>query len=389
MKRLFLFFILFFLIYSVNAKELSSDAKVKLMIVGPYQGDFASVWGHIAIWIKDDKVGVDRVYNYGGVAYEGNFIYRMLTGNLRFYLDTHQTYEQELKTYKRAKRDVALYELNLKPKEKQKIYDLLEENSKEENKFYRYEFYLKNCATFTYDIIVKSIDGNIDYKDNGFDITYRDVFDDRLSPFPFPLFLIQVISGSKNDQKLELEETFFIPKYMANSFKTASIKDENGSRPVFKNSKVVFDFPETDIEPSFFKKPIFLFLLLFLVEIVLFGFSYFRQVNYFKLYDNIWFGFMSILSLFTLLTMILTHYLITKVNFNLLWSNPLVVFVFILKGVKKEIIFKILSVLNIVFIIGYFFIPQHIYIVSLLISGILLMKTLKYGFLKNHFFKTT
>jgi len=370
---------------NIEAKQLSENSKVFLMIVGPYQNDFASVWGHIAIWIKDDQMGIDKVYNYGGVAYEGNFIYKMLTGRLRFYLDTHQSYSQELKTYKRAKRDVDLYEMNFNLMEKRKLYSMIEDNALEENMYYRYEFYLKNCATFTFDIIKQSLDGDLKYEGNSEELTYRDVFDDRLNPFPWSLFLIRVISGSKNDIPLKREETFFIPEYMASSFSNAKIIKDGNSKPFFKNHKVVYTFNNKRVNPKIISRPIFPISVLLLLEIVLFSFSYYKKYNYFNLYDKIWFFIMSLLSIFTFLTMVFTHYLITKVNFNILWSNPMIIFVFLLKGKKKELLFKILSISFLVFILGSYFLPQEFYLTSIFVACILFLKTIKYGFLKQYF----
>jgi len=369
----------------VEAKKLSSEAKVYLMTVGPYYKDFASIWGHVAIWVEDKPNGVDKVYNYGGAAYGGNFMLKLITGNLTFYLDTHQTLQQELKTYKRAERDVDLYELNLSRIEKVRLYNFLEQNAKEENKYYNYEFYLKNCATFTMDAIKKSIIGEIVYDVNTNDITYRDICDDKFKLFPWTDFLIKLIAGTNNDKKLELEGIFFVPAYMVKHLEKAQIQNRGGVKPFFKNHKNIYDFPDVKLKSSFMDKPIFPISILFVLELLLFGFSYVKSKNYFKVYDIIWFAIASMFSLFLLFTMLFTHYVVTKWNLNLFWLNPLFIITFFLKGEKKKTIFKIITVSILIVLLGFAILPQTFYLVNLLLAGMLLLKTLKYGFLYDRF----
>ncbi len=375
------------IVQGAEAKKLSREAKIYLMTVGPYYNDFASIWGHVALWVVDKPSGIDKIYNYGGAAYGGNFMLKLIAGKLRFYLDTHQTFEQELKTYKRAERDVDLYELNLSNHEKLKLYNYLENNAKPENKFYRYEFYLKNCATFTMDAIKKSIDGKLVYKDNSNDITYRDICDDKFKIFPWTDFLIKLIAGTNNDKKLDLEEIFFVPVNMVQHLGNAKIKNRGGEKPVFLNHKTIYDFPDKTIANSFIEKPIFPISILFVIELLLFGFSYLKSRNYFKIYDQIWFVVASLFSLFLLFTMLFTHYVVTKWNMNLFWLNPLFIVTFFVKGEKKKKVFKIISVFILIIILGFAILPQTFYLVTLLLAGILFLKSLKYGFLYDRFNK--
>ncbi len=386
MKRFILItlFSLFYLNQSI-AVNLSPQSKVSLMVVGPYYKDFASIWGHVAIWIKDEPNNIDKIYNYGGAAYGGNFMLRLVTGKLKFYLDTRQTLAQDLKTYYRAKRDVYLYEINLDLTEKNKLYHYLENNAKEENKYYKYEFYKDNCTTQSLDAIKNSINGKLVYENKSTNITYRKICDDKFPVFPEVDFLIKLISGSKNDEKLKLEDIFFVPEYMTDNLLKAKIKNGNKEKTFFKSIKQVYDFPDVELKYSFYSSALFYILILFFIELILFAYSYISKTNYFKWYDYLWFAITSIISLFLFYVMIFTHYIVTKWNFNLLWANPLFILVFFLKGKNKELIFKIISVLILFVFAGILFLPQKFYIQNLLLAAILLMKSLKYGFLKTRF----
>lgn len=367
------------------AKDLSPSAKVYLMTVGPYYSDFASMWGHVALLIQDDVNDIDIIYNYGGAAYGGNFMLKLVSGNLDFYLDVGQTYAQDLKTYERAKRDVDLYELNLSSKEKNKLYNFLIENLKEENKYYRYEFYKKNCATFTLNAIKKSIDGDIVYKNTTNDITYRDICDDKFKYFPWTDFFIKLVAGTNNDKKLDLEGIFFVPKNMVDNLKTAVVKNAKNSKPFFKSHKVVFDFPDREYVYLFKNTPLFPISILFGIEIILFAFSYYKKKNMFKYYDYLWFIVAAILSLFLLFTMLFTEYIVTKWNLNLLWLSPLFVLVLFFKGDNKTKLFKAINISIGFVILGFAVLPQTFYLANLLLAAVLLLKTIKYGFLKEKF----
>ncbi len=386
MKRFFII-ALFLLLYinQSNAIDLSPKSKVSLMVVGPYYKDFASIWGHVALWIKDDQNNIDIIYNYGGAAYGGNFMLRLVTGKLRFYLDTRQTLAQDLKTYYRAKRDVSLYELNLDLNERNKLFHYLQNNAKESNKYYKYEFYVANCTTQSLDAIKNSINGELVYQDKYTDITYRMICDDKFPVFPEVDFLIKLISGSKNDKKLKLEDIFFVPAYMVENLAKAKIKNGNMEKPFFKGSKQVYDFPDIELKTSFYRSALFYILILFFIELGLFAYSYISKTNYFKWYDYLWFLITAIVSLFLFYVMVFTHYIVTKWNFNLLWANPLFWLVLFLKGEKKVLMFKIISVSILFLFAGILFLPQKFYLQNLLLAAVLFMKTLKYGFMKNRF----
>jgi len=386
MKRILFVAMLFFIsVSSIDAKTLSPQAKVYLMTVGPYYNDFASVWGHVALLIKDESNNIDIVYNYGGAAYGKAFMLKLISGQLRFYLDVGQTYDQELKTYERAERDVDLYELNLSYKEKNRLFNYLQTNAKEENKYYRYEFYLKNCATFTYDAISKNIEGELVYAETTTDKTYRGIFDAKLDKFPWTNFFIRIVAGMKNDRVLNLTETFFVPKNMISNMKNGKIVNGTKEKPILLNSKVIFDFPDKKFYYDFYKTPLFPILILLFLEIILFSFSYVNRKIYLGFYDSIWFLIASLLSVFAILTMFFTHYVVTKWNFNVLWANPLFILTFLLKGERKILLFKVLSSFLVFTLIGSLILPQHFYPEILVLVVILLLKTLKYGFLNNKF----
>ena len=366
-------------------RDLSKNAKVYLLVVGPYNEDFASIWGHSGICIKDEANDIDKIYNFGAPAYGGHFMLNLLLGRLRFYLDDKFTLKSELNTYKIAKRDVILYEINMDYQEIQKLYQYLNNKLKEENKYYTYEFYKKNCTTYTLDALKYSINGQLVYPAEYTDLTYRKICDDKFQHFPWIDFMIKILAGKKNDEKLKLEDIFFVPKYLASNLEKTKIQSKYGEKPFFKNKKQVFDFPDYEQQYPFYSKPQFYLFVFLILEILIFAFSYYKHKIYLRFYDYLWFAVVAALSLFAFYTMVFTDYIVTKWNFNLLWLNPLFVLVFFLKGHRRQLTFKILSVFLIFTLLGFWMLPQTFYLQNLILAFILLLKTLKYGFLKNRF----
>ena len=55
--------------------------------------------------------------------------------------------------------------LNLSPKDKEVIYEALQENMKPENVVYRYNYFFDNCTTRARDMIVNHLHGRVVYSD--------------------------------------------------------------------------------------------------------------------------------------------------------------------------------------------------------------------------------
>jgi hypothetical protein len=129
-----------------SAGPPGSELEVYLMTMG--QGDM--VWeryGHNAIGIRDRRTGEDVVYNWGLFSFdEPGFIGRFLRGEMMYWMggmDAASTLAQ----YRMLNRTVEVQELNLSPAQRVALRDFIRFNEREENKFYRYDYFLDNCST--------------------------------------------------------------------------------------------------------------------------------------------------------------------------------------------------------------------------------------------------
>ena len=106
-----------------------------------------SYFGHTAIRYEEPSKGIDWVFNYGIFNFGApNFIFRFALGQTDYILGG-MNYDRFAAEYIFDERSVWQQTLNLTPEEKQKLLALLIENSRPENRVYRYNFFYDNCAT--------------------------------------------------------------------------------------------------------------------------------------------------------------------------------------------------------------------------------------------------
>jgi hypothetical protein len=142
------------------ANPPGSELTVYLMTMG--QGDM--VWeryGHNAIGIRNRLTNSDVVYNWGIFSFEEpGFIGRFLRGEMMYWmagLDAAASVAQ----YRMLNRTVEVQELNLSPPQRLELLNFITWNAQEENKFYRYDYFLDNCSTRVRDALNRVLGGAI------------------------------------------------------------------------------------------------------------------------------------------------------------------------------------------------------------------------------------
>jgi len=146
---------------SASPSEPGSELTVLLMTVGA--GD--EVWqrfGHNAIWISDRTRGLDVAYNWGMFDFnQPNFLGRFLTGDTRYWMEGFDARAMVEHYAREENRSVWVQELNLTPAQRLALLQFIEWNAREENKYYRYDYYLDNCSTRVRDALDRVLGGAI------------------------------------------------------------------------------------------------------------------------------------------------------------------------------------------------------------------------------------
>ncbi len=208
--------VLFFFKSEGREVEVSDQAEISIMTLGPYQEELYSAFGHSAIHFSDPERNIDWVFNYGVFDFDQeNFYWNFARGRMLYKLGLSR-YTPFKNHYARENRYIIEQRLNLTLAEKQAMVDFLTNNYKPENRDYYYNYVYDNCATKMYDVLVavfpEQITFNADYVEDG--KTIRDLMDDYLGDQPWGDWIIDIGLGMQIDKEATPREYMFLPDYI-------------------------------------------------------------------------------------------------------------------------------------------------------------------------------
>jgi hypothetical protein len=205
------------------------ELTISLVTMG--HGD--AVWemfGHNAIRVRDRSTGSDVAYNWGMFDFDQpNFLGRFLTGDTRYWMQGIPT-DLMVGVYAEGNRSVWEQELNLPPARRAALRDFLLWNEREENRYYRYDYYRDNCSTRVRDAIDLVSDSAIfrATSDVPTGSTYRSQTR-RLTSFALPVYTgIQLALGHPADRPISAWEAAFLPNELRKYARRATVAGPTG-----------------------------------------------------------------------------------------------------------------------------------------------------------------
>jgi hypothetical protein len=194
-----------------------------------------SLFGHTALRVRNINDKTDLVYNFGLFDFETPFFfYRFLSGKLPYYIGSH-TYFDFLKIYAAEKRKIDEQYLNLNLSEKNRIADSLDWFIKPENRYYKYEFFDKNCTSIIRDILLKKT-GLYDSLTQIMDtITYRDMLNHYLKDRLWYKLGINLITGAYTDKSINRVEAMALPDMFMSGLNDIQLR---GKPIVYKHNTI-------------------------------------------------------------------------------------------------------------------------------------------------------
>ncbi|HET6232500.1 MAG TPA: DUF4105 domain-containing protein [Longimicrobiaceae bacterium] len=205
------------------------SVRVYVMTFGP--GD--DVWekfGHNAIWVHDPVAGTDQAYNYGMFDFrQENFVLRFVQGRMLYWMagfDAGFTLDH----YRQQNRDVWVQELNLTPAQRAELRDFLVWNQRDENRFYRYDYYRDNCSTRVRDAMDRVLHGALRARWGNVPTatTYRS-HTERLTADDVPTYTGLMIGlAQPADRRITAWEEMFLPMRLRDYLRTAGTHDAAG-----------------------------------------------------------------------------------------------------------------------------------------------------------------
>lgn len=361
-------------------KPLSEKATITVLTCDPGSQLYAT-FGHSAIGVFDPAQGLDWVFNYGTFNFNvPNFYAKFASGKLLYNLSFGPKH-RFLQEYQRAGRMVSEEVLDLSVQQKQRLFDLLVENYRPENRNYQYDFFFDNCATRILDIISLTLGDSLTYQPIGNEPeqTFRDLIDEYLVKSYWSDFGIDIALGSVIDQPASPEQKAFLPDYLKEYLYRCTL---NG-KPLVKESRtLVSESRPLPITP-FLLRPAIIFWLIFVLLTYL-------TIRYgqksWVIGDRILFATWGLVGVIVLLLWVATDHDATAGNLNVLWANPLyLIYAFFITDKKSRLVkwvsLGILS-LNILILLAWGLIPQEYHLVFIPIIGTLVLRSAA-QYLKN------
>ena len=389
MKKYILKIVLLFLILftqTINAQvQLHDSARVSLLTASQWHGAVYALFGHTAIRVQDDSVGVDAVYNYGYFdSSQPNFMYNFVRGKTDYVLGV-TTFNDFMYEYEYKGQSVTEQILNLTTSEKQQLFNALYINSLPENMRYRYNYLYDNCATRPRDMIEEYVNGTIIYPPTSQKQTFRDLLHECTVEHKWTEFGIDLMVGSYSDRVIDVREKMFIPDYLMESFDGATmVVNDTLSYPLVMKSEMILEFDNE--RNSAGEQPLFtpfvtaFALLLITIIISLLQIANLNIVRLAKIYDTLLFATAGIGSLVLFTLMFFSEHPATNPNWNFVWLNTFALVAAVLfwvKSAKKIVYFYhfINFAVITLFILLWWLIPQQLPIATIPFSLSLLVRS--------------
>ena len=293
--------------------RLSDGAQVSLITYTPGE-ELYQAFGHSAIRVRDDFLGMDRLYNYGVFDFATpNFYVKFVHGDLRYQLAVSSS-EEEIQAVGASGQGVTELPLNFSLSQRQALFEALEINILPENRFYRYDFILDNCSTRPRDMIERITGSPVTERDAGKQ-TFRDMLDPYFTRIPWAGLGVSLLMGARIDRPASPREACFLPADLERAVETS----KNGEQNLAAEKKVLY--PPAVLAGSWpFLTPIFVF---YGFGILWFCFWLLRRKAHSTWPTALCLMILGLVGTFVLGLSFWTRIWVLHDNYNLLWLIPL------------------------------------------------------------------
>ncbi|HEX6559218.1 MAG TPA: DUF4105 domain-containing protein, partial [Longimicrobiales bacterium] len=219
------------------------NLRVYLVTYGP--GDvFWEKFGHNAIWVQDEALGYGVAYNWGMFSFrQPHFLARFLKGDMLYWMAGFDALQFD-SIYIQENRSIWVQELNLTPAQRADIAHFMEWNSREENKYYRYDYFRDNCSTRVRDAIDRATGGALKryLESTPTDETYRSHTQALTYDQP-PLYIgLMLAMGPRIDRPLTAWQESFIPMELREWARKVKVRAPDGSeQPLVLSERTLYE----------------------------------------------------------------------------------------------------------------------------------------------------
>lgn len=348
--------------------DIYSNLEISLLTCSP--GDeLYSAFGHTAIRVND------MVFNYGMFNFntEGFYI-KFVSGQTEYELGVEMMDGFE-RQYERRNRSVIEQKLNLTNEEKAALFNALIENTRPENKTYRYNFVFDNCATRPRVKIEECLKGAIKYDVKEESESYRKLIEKYVGEDSWIKFGIDILIGAEADKTASFFDRLFLPDELMNAFATA--RRDNGERLVSQTEEIVSQDKDEDDDEDNCVTP----LAVAVIAMTIISIASLLFPRKLKALDFVLFLATGLLGVvITYLCFFSLHPLVGE-NYNLLWLNPIHLIIpltIFIKKARKILMgtYALIALATAVAMSGYIYLPQEFNIAFLPFMAIIVVRAL-------------
>jgi len=365
---------------NAKAQQLSDSAQISLLTCEPGT-ELYSTFGHSAIRVCDTQNGIDIVFNYGTFDFSTkNFYVKFSRGTLLYMLSV-ENFDNFLRSYSFNNRSVFEQKLNITHAEKERLFYLLIENYKPENRSYRYDFFKDNCATRIRDIFQKALGDKLMFSSKNTDgnKTFRQLIYPYLKNMAWSKFGIDVLLGMPTDAKATNADYMFLPDELFLNVDTATI---NGIKLSMPSETLYQSHPNSE---SNLPSPNLVFSIFMILIISLSCLEFYRHKKFsIKIFDRVFFLSLALFSLLILCMWIFSLHYPVRNNLNILWLNPLYFYVFVKLEKTNIYVLAICIICNLIVLCGQSFLPQQFNTAFFAIIIVSILRLLMLIFKKSH-----
>ena len=352
MQRILVFLLLLFISFHARTQD-SCHLRVSLLTCSPGE-ELYSTFGHSAIRVTDKLNGYDIIFNYGTFDFnDPNFYAKFVRGKLLYFVSV-QDYNGFRDDYAYEQRSIIEQELNLDCIQKQQLYQALQVNLREENKYYKYDFLFDNCSTRLGDIVQANSNGQVKFNNivGNDPPTFRELLHVYLrnGQMYWSRLGIDILLGSRIDKEVTSKQAMFLPDYLMKGFDSAVV----GSKPLVKTRQTILSIDKTPATENILTRPVVVTSILLLVI----GILQLSRKNWaaivLSIFDKIYFFLLGALGILLLFMWFGTEHTVCADNFNLLWAIPFHLPVALLLGKKRYWISRYFMVMSAWYFILFF-----------------------------------
>jgi hypothetical protein len=209
---------------------LGASVTVSLLTFGPGEEVFER-FGHNALRIRQPATGLDVAFNWGMFSFDQpRFIQRFLTGDTRYWMQGFNG-RVFIAEYQAQHREVWEQELALTSSQKDSLVTLLDWTQREENRYYRYDYFRDNCSTRVRDALDGVIGGAIRRaaESHAHAVSYRRETLRLARAFPALNLGMDFALGPRADATSSGWEELFVPMRLRDLLRDVRVPGADGS----------------------------------------------------------------------------------------------------------------------------------------------------------------